>query len=224
MPPRRPAINLRNWKLTLPVSTSNPPDPDEVKQPALDQYQSPFFRFNDAGSGIVFRAFANGVPTVGSDYARTELREMADGGSRRASWSCLSGTHAMRIRQAVDHLPTARPAIVAGQIHGTSAYGMLVRLDGTRLYIRTAEGSMGILDDNYQLGAIFTLELTAADSRIHVCYNDGPKIEFTRPWETCYFKAGVYLQSNQQRWGDSDQSYGQVTVYELEVTHSPDVP
>jgi alginate lyase len=215
-----PVLDLRNWKLTLPVCTCHPPDPDEVKQPELARYQSHFFQANDSGDGIIFRATVGGVPTVGSEYARTELREMTSDGIRRASWSGRLGTHVLTIRQAIDHLPTARPALVAGQIHGTSAYGMLIRLDGRRLYVRTADGPMGDLDADYELGQIFTLRLEVKDARIRVYYDGEPKVEFTRFWETCYFKAGVYLQSNRQRWGDNDQAYGQVTIYDLAVIHS----
>jgi Alginate lyase len=213
-------LNLTNWKLTLPVCTYNPPNPDEIKQPMLNRYQSQFFRPNDAGDGVIFCASAGGCPTVGSDYARTELREMADNGTRPASWSCSLGTHRMIIRQAIDHLPTARPAVVAGQIHATSVYGMLIRLDDTRLYVRTADGPMGDLDASYQLGTIFTLKLEVENEQIRVYYNEELKVDFVRNWETCYFKAGVYLQSNRQRWGDSDESYGQVTIYDLEVSHT----
>ena len=168
---------------------------------------------------MVFLAHAGGTPTVGSDYARTELREMTARGTKPASWSCRRGSHAMTVRQAVNHLPTARPALVAGQIHGTSAYGMLVRLDDRRLYIRTADGEMGDLDTDYRLGAIFTMRFEVADGRIEVRYNEEPKIAFYRSWDTCYFKAGVYLQSSRARWGDTADSYGQVTIYELAVSH-----
>jgi hypothetical protein len=218
--PAGPIFNLTDWKLTLPVCTYNPPNPDEVKQPELSRYQSPFFRPNDTGDGVVFRAPADGVPTVGSDYARTELREMTARGARLASWPCGLGRHTMTIRQSIDQLPSARPALVAGQIHQTTAYGMLIRLDGTRLYVRTADGPMGDLDPHYQLGGVFTLTVAAAAGQIRVYYNGELRAEFPRNWATCYFKAGVYLQSNPQRWGDSGQSYGQVTIYALEVSHS----
>ena len=36
----RTSLDLRNWKLTLPISTYKPPDPDEVKQPDLARYRS----------------------------------------------------------------------------------------------------------------------------------------------------------------------------------------
>jgi hypothetical protein len=97
---------------------------------------------------------------------------------------------------------------------------MLIRLDDARLYVRTADGPMGDLDTYYQLGSVFTLKLEVAGGQIQVYYNGELKAEFVRDWETCYFKAGVYLQSNPQRWGDSGQSYGQVTIYNLDVSHS----
>jgi hypothetical protein len=213
-------LDLANWKLTLPVCTYNPPNPDEVKQPALKNYTSSFFEPVGDGSGVVFRAIAAGTPTVGSEYARTELREMDGGGRRLASWSCSQGSHRLFARQSIDQLPTGRPAVVAGQIHGTTEYGLLVRLDGSQLYVRTAEGAMGDLDPNYQLGTVFDLQLTASNNTVRAYYNGSLKVEFRRNWQTCYFKAGVYLQSNVRRWGDSGGSYGQVTIYDLQVEHS----
>lgn len=213
-------LDLTNWKLTLPICTYSPPNPDEVKQPTLASYISPFFQPNDTGDGVMFRANAGGVPTVGSDYARTELREMESNGRRRSSWSAGQGTHTMSIRQSVDHLPAARPAVVAGQIHGTTEYGLLVRLDGSQLYARTADGPMGDLDSNYQLGTVFDLIVVAQENVVKIYYNGSLKVEFPRNWNTCYFKAGVYLQSNVQRWGDSRDSYGQVTIYDLQVSHT----
>jgi hypothetical protein len=213
-------LDLTNWKLTLPICTYNPPNPDEVKQPALSHYTSSFFQPNGDNNGVVFRAIATGVPTVGSEYARTELREMDGGGRRLGSWSCSRGSHHLYIRQSIDYLPTGRPAVVAGQVHCSTEYGLLVRLDGRQLYVRTAEGSMGDLDPNYQLGTLFELRIAAQDNVISVYYNESLKVEFRRDWQTCYFKAGVYLQSNVKRWGDSEGSYGQVTIHDLRVGHT----
>ena len=89
-------LNLTNWKLTLPVDADGQTDERaaEVRQPALNSYQHPtWFLANAAGTGVVFRAHANGAKTsTNTKYARSELREMTSSYSN-ASWSPGSGTH-----------------------------------------------------------------------------------------------------------------------------------
>lgn len=221
--PRTPGkvLNLKNWKLTLPISGEDgPEEPAEVKQPQLNTYQSRFFHLNDARDGVVFRATAGGKTTQGTDFARTELREMTSHGTQKAAWSTDRGQrHSMTITQAITHLPPGRPAIVAGQIHGPdSEYVALVRLDGQRMYVKTEQGAVADLDTGYKLGTTYTLRLEATGSRIKIYYNGALKSTLERSCNECYFKAGAYLQTNTQ-W-DNPQSYGEVTIYRLKVEHS----
>ena len=45
-------LDLRDWYLTLPTGT--PEDPDTVHQPELETYSGPYFRIDDAGTGVLF--------------------------------------------------------------------------------------------------------------------------------------------------------------------------
>lgn len=209
------SIDLTNWKLTLPVG-GGIGTPIEIKQPQLATYQSKYFE--NKAAGIRFYATADGATTEGSDFARTELREMTDNGTEKASWSNDQGVHVMEITQSIDHLPKKRPAIVAGQIHGTSEYVALIRLEGSELTVKTPEKGLVMLDNDYSLGDVFTVRLEAADGKVKVYYNDELKFEQTKECGSCYFKAGAYLQSNPS-WGDGKDSYGRVTIYDLDVTH-----
>jgi hypothetical protein len=213
-------IDLDNWKLTLPIAQNGAHEPQEIKQPYLRTYQSPFFQLNDAGTGMVFRAQVDGAPVVRDGFVRTELREMTCGGTRKAAWSSVGSVNTMTIRESIDHLPPGRPSLVAGQIHGTdSHYVALVRLDGSQLFVKTENGTAGVLDDDYQVGTIFTVTLASSDGCVRVYYNGVLKVTLQDDCDGCYFKAGVYLQSS-AKW-DSPDAYGQVTIYDIQVTHNP---
>ena len=75
---------LTDWKVQLPIGAEE--DPDEVTQPELATYAvDPWFVATDTCDGVRFRAAVDGVTTGGSNYPRSELREMD--GSDEAGWS-----------------------------------------------------------------------------------------------------------------------------------------
>jgi hypothetical protein len=212
-------LDLTNWKLTLPVDTSRPGSPDEITQTALDSFQDPnYFRVNSTLNGVVFTAPCSGATTSGSGYARSELREMINSGTAKASWSTTSGTHTMEITQAITHLPVAKPHVVAGQIHDAGDDVIVFRLEGTKLFIDENGKTGPILTANYHLGDVFTVKFVAKSGGVG-CYYNGQYI-FTYPVSAsgCYFKAGCYTQSNTST-GDAPTAYGQVVIYRLAVSH-----
>ena len=77
-------LDLRNWKIALPVDTPHAGTPDEIKQPELAGFVlSPYFYAGKGG--VVFQAHAGGATTKNSRYPRSELREMAPGGGNAAT-------------------------------------------------------------------------------------------------------------------------------------------
>lgn len=213
-------LNLMNWKLTLPINTDHSGNPDEIKWPELETFTSPpFFQLNSQKNGIVFQAPVGGTTTAHSNYPRSELREMSDGGAQEASWSSTSGSHTMLIREAVTHLPDAKPEVVAGQIHDVSSDILMVRLERQNLFIQSDGQNISTLDPSYVLGTPFTIELRVGDGHIKVFYNGKQKIDYRKSGDGYYFKAGCYTQSNASK-GDSADAYGEVVIYDLKVTHS----
>jgi hypothetical protein len=213
-------LNLTDWKLQLPVKAAQTGQVEEVKWPALRTYSSCYFQPNRAGNSVVFRATAGGATTPGTQFARTELRQMTDDGTGQAKWSTTGRTWIMTIREAITHLPPARPAIVAGQIHGLGTrYVALIRLDGNLLSVKTETGAGGTLDTNYQLGTIVTIKLVASRDVIYIYYNNALKDELHEQCIGCYFKAGAYLQSN-TKW-DVPDAYGEVVIYGLAASTEP---
>ena len=212
-------LNLSDWKLQLPIEAGQSGHIEEVKWPALRSYSNWYFQVNAAGDGVVFRATAGGKTTPGALFARSELRQMVDGGARQAAWSSAGSTWSMTVREAITHLPSVRPAIVAGQIHGIgNHYVALVRLDDHRLWVKTEAGSAGTLDVNYMLGTVFTVKFVASGDLISIYYNGVLKVELHEQCTGCYFKAGAYLQSN-TKW-DAPDAYGEVIIYGLTVSHA----
>ncbi|MBX7197422.1 MAG: polysaccharide lyase family 7 protein [Sandaracinaceae bacterium] len=213
------AIDLSIWKLTLPIGT--PGSPLEITQPELATYEiDPWFvRLPE---GLRFRANAGGVTTSGSSYPRSELREMEPGGSVRASWSTTSGRHEMRLEETITHLPDVKPHVVAGQIHDASDDVIMIRLEGVHLFVEGGGVELGTLDADYALGERFVVRIVAEGGHIRVDHGDDGRVEVdvARDAAGCYFKAGVYTQSNTSR-GDLPEAYGEVIVHAVEVTHGP---
>ena len=212
-------LDLTNWKLTLPVG--EPDSPTEILQPELASFVlDPYFRLDDDSSGVLFRAHAGGVTTSGSDYPRSELREMTNAGSDLAAWSMVSGTHTITIRQAILHLPVVKAHVVAGQIHDSEDDVVMIRLEGEHLFVEGGGSELGDLNTSYQLGTEFTVRITASAGMIQIFYDDlsTPVVEVPSVAPSCYFKAGAYTQSNVDR-GDEPGAYGEVVIYDLDVTH-----
>lgn len=221
-------LGLRNWKLSVPVIAPGTGAPTEIGEPALATYRSDFFHLSEDRKSVVFRAPVEGAVQPGSEFPRTELREVIQDTGRAAAWSNLRGSHRMIVRQAITATPALRPSLVAGQIHGGQQYIVLVVLDGGRLYAKAENRAIGELDGDYRLGTVFTLRFEARDGRIRIYYNDVLKVDYERTCDACYFKAGCYLQAN-PRSGDghggpgvSGTDFGEVRIRDLAVHHSDD--
>ncbi|WP_345605595.1 polysaccharide lyase family 7 protein [Pseudonocardia adelaidensis] len=220
--PRTPAVpgdvlNLANWKLTLPTGAGN--EPEEIHPPQLTSFSDDFFRLDDTRDGVVFTANAGGVTTNGSSYPRCELREM-DGGAL-ASWSNRAGTHTMTLREAITKLPEVKPHVVAAQIHDAENDVVMVRLEGTHLFVEYDDGEGEFtLDEHYALGTPYDLRITAANGRVQVAYNGRQAGDVPLAGDGWYFKAGTYTQSNPER-GEAPAAVGEVVIYSLDVQHTP---
>jgi hypothetical protein len=216
---QRPAevLDLSGWYLTLPTGEEG--DPDTVRQPALAGYSDRYFRLDAATGGVAFTANAGGVTTSGSDYPRTELREMD--GADQAAWSNETGVHTMRLRAAVTELPAMKPEVVTAQIHDGDDDVVEVRLEGEHLLVEYDDGDQEVtIDPEYRLGTPFDLEIVAAAGRIEVGYDGEAAAVVDRAGSGWFFKAGSYLQSNPER-GDGADAVGTVVIYALDVVHTP---
>jgi hypothetical protein len=209
-------LDLKAWKITLPVkgSGSSPLEVLNLAKYTLDPW---FVVDPNSATGVRFRANAGGYTTSNSSYPRSELREMTASGGQ-ASWSTSSGRHTMTIRETITQTPKVKPHVVAGQIHDAEDDVIMIRLEGSRLFVEGGGSELGLLDAAYKLGKPFTVQVAAEAGVIRVSYEGTEKVTYKRSVGGCYFKAGVYTQSNTSK-GDAATAYGEVIIHSLQVTH-----
>lgn len=224
-------LDLANWKLTIPSGSSE--SPTEILQPALSSYVHDVW-FSvvggqaelanhpaQLGGGVRFRAPVNAVTTSGSNYPRSELREMKNNGKDRADWSSTSGTHSMTIDQAITAIPAKKPHVVAGQIHDAGDDVIVIRLEGATLYVNVDGKNEYTLDSGYSLGKRFSIKFEVSGGQTKVFYNGAQVYALDKSYSGAYFKAGAYTQSNCSKEDNcSDGNYGEVVIYSLNVSHS----
>ncbi len=220
-PARLPAqvLDLSHWTLTLPTAA-------EITNPALETYSSQYLSVAPNADAVQFYAPTDGTPAPGSIFARSELREtIGNGNVGTKDWSVNSGVNTMTITEAIVHLPTVNPHLVAGQIHDSDSDLFMVYLNGTCLTTKylTDNPSSDCLISNYQLGTEFTVKLTASGGWITLYLNGVKKLTFQPPSQYqngLYFKAGCYDQSSAAKYGEPSSSYGEVDIYALSTSHS----
>lgn len=217
-------------KIDLPIWKINLPDGTEVKNPQLATLSNQWFYVNAAGD-VVFTANCGGVGTP--TYARSELREMNSDNSV-AAWSTSSGTHTMTMTQRATHLPVVKPELVMGQIHNADSansgpellivvYGPPLK-DPSKIKLIAFyywANTQIVLDPDYKLGTWYDLKIVASNGYVDVYYNGVLKAHQPLAITGCYFKAGVYGQSNTNT-GDQPTAYSQVEIkgHSLGVVHS----
>lgn len=221
-------VDTKNFKLTLPTPLGGT-TPQEINPIPDNWEQVPYFERREDGS-IAFRAPANGAHTENSSYPRSELRELTLSGGL-AKWSTAVGKHEMVIEQAITAVPSVKPHVVAGQIHDAADDVVMIRLEGTRLFVERGGDELALLTDKYVLGTKFRITIRTDHNGIYVYYNGllVEKATIRGQFSGCYFKAGCYTQAYAgQKVKQSDGSYktvptdtyGEVVLYSLKVTHS----
>jgi poly(beta-D-mannuronate) lyase len=124
----------------------------------------------------------------------------------------------MAITEAITAVPKGKPQVVAGQIHDDEDDVVMVRLNGTKLFVEAGGKQVGVLDPAYQLGTRFTVQIVATPGVIRVTYNGIKTVGLKHKGSGYYFKAGCYTQANEDNADDS--SYGEVVINALTVQHS----
>ena len=212
-----------HWKLTLPDKIA-PNKKSEVLYPFLSIFEAKdvFVWGNDS---IMMRADCDaGYTTKNSKYPRTELREMsADNFDKEASWNIKKGQkHILKYKGSIDHVPTAKPEIVFGQVHDGDDDVIQVRLENGMLQVHVEGEHQSVLIPEYKLGETMEITITAENKMILVqckyqqketCATAAPKQK-----KHLYFKVGCYTQSNPER-GDGAGEYGQVTLHSAVIEH-----
>jgi len=130
----------------------------------------------------------------------------------------------MLIDEAITAVPATKRHIVAGQIHGASDDIIVIRLEYPKLFVDINGVTGPTLDANYVLGKRFTVKFVASGGKTNIYYNGSSTSAYTlnQAYSGAYFKAGAYTQSNCSTEASSlcnANNYGEVDIYNLQVTH-----
>jgi hypothetical protein len=227
-PARYPAdIFGTNWKLTIPADG---PDSggyaDEIRVPALKTYSSPHCRVLD--DAVVFTVHHGAPTTSGSKNPRSELREMRPGGLDEISWDGRRGRHRMKnLTFAIDRLTVVKPHIVLAQIHGAGDDLTVLRGEGikgtnrVKMWLTNGDTSHAFGLGEVTLGQRFTFGFDVSESKVRFDFNGARKLFTVPATDACYFKTGLYLQSNRDSApGESSSAYAQIRLFtKPEVSH-----
>lgn len=211
----------------------------EIK--SLAGFTSPYFHLGSNG-GMTFVAPVNGATTSGTDYARSELREMA--GGKLAAWTVGQGG-SMQVEMAVETVPQkstgADGRIVIGQIHGKSAELARLYYENGKVYFVDDHGGKNNHSATFNLhdasghtthiglGERFDYDITVKDAVLTVeAFVGGTKYSASEPvksvWDSdkLYFKAGVYdgVGAPGSGAGTIGTGVGSTEVYNISVSHS----
>lgn len=224
-------FDLSHWKLTLPVDARGAMrgDASEIRSAALRAgYQDAWFRTGEDGA-MVFRTPAAGATTEGSDYARTELRELLAPDHDELNWP-LQGHARLAARLAVARAP-AGGKLVVGQIHAFEGPPLLKLryhdrgMRGVRLDALLNRRPGDARPASFPLaaprpGKAFGYTIAVDDGVLTVGADGGTPLHLTidPAWSRYrfYFKAGLYLQA---RGAAADG--GELRFYALRATHAP---
>lgn len=229
-------FDLSNWKLQLPIDVQGSFSGKATEVKTLTNYvhQNYFYTGNDGA--MVLSAPVQGATTGGSNYARSELREM--NGTAKAEWSLQQGGHlsaTLQVDAAPRHNDGTYGKVVLGQVHGIDEE--LVRLvweDG-RVYFAndmtmagSADAHIELLDaqgwqPSVSLNETFTYDIDVSADRLVISvvadgqlYSASSSINDAWNDDRFYFKAGVYLGVNEHN-GSGD---GQVSIFAVDATHT----
>jgi hypothetical protein len=230
-------VDLANWKLTIPKASDK--GTAASVNPAQDDAK-PWLTKGQDGS-VRFWAPVAGVTTPNSQHARTELVSLK-------YFTAGSGQHALRASVSVGQVPSAKPDVIIGQIHGAqdirSVSFVMLHYDGGSVRVVVKHGQSGPTSDKYPLisgiplGARFDYTISDAGNGNIVCtaaYGSDTRsatipIPAAFTGATVRFQAGDYQQADSTTTSsaDSDTERGdgaqgedgaRVTFFALEESH-----
>lgn len=228
-------FDLSHWKLTLPITApeNQAGAPTEISAAQLQAgySDSRWFHSNSRGE-MVFWCPVDGATTKGSDYPRTELREVINPKDDNVCWSA-KGTHVLNVRCRVTEIPSSGKVIV-GQIHGYSGKARpLIKLQfyKGRVEALVKESpnkgrDIKLVIAEVGLDTEFDYRIRLHNGLLSITVNDAEQsinvFEKDPEWsmQTMYFKVGAYVQDNE---GPSSEG-ARVLISRLTVSHSAATP
>lgn len=203
-------IDYSAWKLNLPVDATGGTLGGSLTIGKIDKnYQCvPYFR--QLENSIIFHVPTDGATTSGSNYPRSELREMING--KEAAWK-VDKTSTLEATVRIVELPKTVDGklgkLVIGQIHGPSDELCRLYYDNGKVYFKDdkagtdyKETTFKIDVPNIELLKWFSYKIQVRNKKLSVSITHSNGTTVTKSetissfWtgKSMYFKAGVYLQ------------------------------
>ncbi len=148
-------------------------------------------------------------------------------GTNKARWSTNDGIHTMTFSGCTVSLPTIRPSTVIGQVHRGASDVIEIRCwrprRSTKFVIDVFHDktNYGVLNPDYNLGDKYNIKVVVSDGVIKVFYDDmdTPKLNIPSDYDTCFFKAGSYIQCNPTAHGAVPHESTESWLYSLSIDH-----
>jgi hypothetical protein len=215
-------FDLSHWKLTLPDSKASEISPGQLRAGRTNSFFS-----TGADGAMVFSCPVTGGTTGGSDYPRSELRELVDPGNDNVNWTG-QGTHILMAECKVTKIPSSQKIII-GQVHSFSGNARpLIKLqfnDGTiEALVKKSPNSDTDIRFTFTspgLSNVISYQIKMVDGVLSMTVNDVERsvnvFQSDPAWadQTFYFKAGNYCQDNS---GAANEG-AVVAFYQLSVAH-----
>ncbi|WP_278353273.1 polysaccharide lyase family 7 protein [Chryseobacterium gleum] len=206
-------FDLSRFDLQLPIPKNN--SITIIKGSDIEQFSSDNFYFSPQDSSIRFFCSSNGKTTQGSHFPRTELRQIKE-------WN-FENQHSLRVKMAVLQQP-GTGKIIIGQIHGHSKGTEALKIwwnngeiqAGFKKEVNDKEERITLLK-NVSLDQTFDYSIQQNNADVLVTVNQQTvSFHFGDSWKTesVYFKAGNYLQDNNQ----SPVTSGLTAIYDIRIS------
>ena len=215
-------FRLNNWKLTLPDSSASEKSPDDLE----NDYTSKYF-YTDSDGSMTFYVPGSGGTTDTAKYPRSELRQLCNPDASNPdrynwrvgdsdSYNYVEGTY------RIGDLDSSSRKVVIQQIHAYDGPPLIkVQYESNKIYALIKTDEDGDDEDKVLIGSVdddekFLLRTTVTESgNLKVYFNGDLKTTYAVGgyWGDYknYFKAGNYLQSN------DDDAYAYVHLYTFGV-------
>ncbi len=195
--------------------------------------ESPYWYTTSDGLRVHTEARLDAPTTAGTLFSRCELRE-TDAAGADYSWDPTSGEHVMEGTTTITSLPPVKPDVVIAQIfhEGTTADIASIRTQLVSGTIRLRFRFNGVsvtspqMASPYATGTEFSWKLRVVGGVVEVYWAFGGALPATPqittaaiPAGQCYFKAGLYNQSNVAA-GDAGTAIGASELRALNVEHT----
>ena len=227
-------LNLTNWSLELPISSSPQSQASIIKQPSLKSFSNAYF-YSDSSS-VYFSPIASGATTPGSMYSRTELREMKN--NENAAWDINSGFHSLTVSGSINSKFPApviisqlfsmidKNYIAAVRINVPNFNRLNILKYDIQLVTKRIDGSFSQLPlfTNYIFNTPYVIRLIAQNGVLDVYFTINGITSYRSVKglsdSACYWKAGAYLQGNQDTPGISADDFVVVVINGLELDNA----